>query len=103
MECIVCLDAKEQDQFITFSCTHSICLQCYERLLFQNHVTCPLCRNVIESLPIKSLPIESYIQIESLPIEPTPPTEISIYKRVCILLTTTTTISLIFFFIIHKS
>jgi hypothetical protein len=95
MECIVCLDAKEQDQFITFSCTHSICLLCYERLLFNQEVKCPLCRHRIESHMIP-------IDIEDNQ-EPTQPNEISIYKRLCILLTTTTTISLIFFFIIRKS
>ena len=56
MECPICYE--ESIELITFSCTHSICIHCYQKLLQQEtDVTCPFCRTIID---IESPPIAQY-------------------------------------------
>src|SRR5690606_25103649 len=43
-ECTICTDVKDSDMFIKFSCSHSICKECVNKL--EKHA-CPFCRKDI--------------------------------------------------------
>ena len=45
-ECIICF---EQNEMVDLSCSHSMCIFCYEKLLNQDNFKCPICRTIIES------------------------------------------------------
>jgi hypothetical protein len=45
--CIICFE--ENQEKIVFDCSHSICLVCYNKLLENYNVICPICRTIIEN------------------------------------------------------
>jgi hypothetical protein len=46
-ECVICASEYSQNEYITFDCSHQVCLVCYERLLQENK-PCPFCRARID-------------------------------------------------------
>ena len=43
-ECPVCLDEKSKKHFKIIDCGHSVCFECYNKLLSFKHHHCPICR-----------------------------------------------------------
>ncbi len=43
-ECPVCLEEKSKKKFKIIDCGHSVCFECYNKLLSFKHHYCPICR-----------------------------------------------------------
>ena len=43
-ECPICLEQKKQKQNKTLPCNHSVCFECYNKLLQHKIFSCPMCR-----------------------------------------------------------
>jgi hypothetical protein len=46
-DCIICFNSYKTSYYIIFNCNHEICIYCYEKLLNNNKLKCPLCRIII--------------------------------------------------------
>ena len=55
--CIICMETNYNE--IIFECKHSICLNCYEKMLnMHNIVYCPICRNIVENIAKHNIIVE---------------------------------------------
>lgn len=48
IKCCICRETK--NNFVTFECSHKICLKCYNDCIYHNHSKCCLCREVIQEI-----------------------------------------------------
>lgn len=47
--CVICFEPYTEETRILFSCSHHICLVCYEKLINRHDtIHCPLCRAVVD-------------------------------------------------------
>ena len=81
MECIICYEENQPP--ITFSCQHTICINCYQKLLNYRNYQCPICREPYEHS--QRLIEQNAIEIESVFIPETRSNEY-LYKQICIIL-----------------
>lgn len=53
VECYICFE--ENINLVTIKCTHSLCIKCYNKLLEQNYLNCPICRQKMVIITVHKL------------------------------------------------
>jgi hypothetical protein len=50
--CIICMETNMDE--IIFDCNHTICLNCYQKMLSMNNtIYCPICRKIVDEEIVK--------------------------------------------------
>ncbi len=60
-ECAICFDSYTIEDRVVFDCNHSVCIQCYEKLI-QTNQSCPFCRTQIDTTTIQN---DTIIEIDT--------------------------------------
>jgi hypothetical protein len=63
-ECAICFDSYTIEDRVVFDCSHSVCIQCYEKLI-QSNPSCPFCRTQIDTTTVRNDTIIEVVEIDT--------------------------------------